>query len=605
MVIGLYLPSTTSNLNQFYNAISANTSSFNKTINKIFNILQTQDYRKLIILTTNTTLENKFIESVNLHDKVRMVIDLSNVKTFNGKYHLAYNPFITIEESKIYILFINNMVQFIGFLHEIKTIYFWRSRDRVLVVVDGVKDLNLLQDIFEYCWATLILNIFFIFTLPDVSLWTYNPFYKNYSINLDSNQIFPDKTTNLMGHQLRISFFRNPVDAIYVTSTKYKGRDGFMADTIMKRINATCTYAPPADGIEYGLNLPTGVTGAIGDVANNVSDVALNSRFVKLEFTNIVEGTYPHDKDYLACLVPKTVIDESRKILNTFDFYTWVLTILAIILLTLSEYISALNTTRTTDVFNLALTHISIFTGVSYTNKFSKNVAIVSFLLSCFFLLAAFQSGITSIFTVPDVPDEINTFEELEASNLIIYTLPRFKDMLAMYGGDAFNKVLIHRFKVLDEVDLYPLISNYPPYAFIVKNTIASFYELLNNNFRDGRQHHRIMKSFPMPAIVCYIVRYGSPYLQRINIIVGRTIEHGLHDKWKAQTLHEIYLNEYGFRSLTSDNPKALTIINLKHLFLILPTGLSLAVVVFVLEIMYNWWLKKCSSDRKRKHIKR
>lgn len=54
--------------------------------------------------------------------------------------------------------------------------------------------------------------------------------------------------------------------------------------------------------------------------------MAINSRMVKLQFENILEHTYPHDREDLGCLVPKSPKQaEYKKFTILFPKLIWIL----------------------------------------------------------------------------------------------------------------------------------------------------------------------------------------------------------------------------------------------------------------------------------------
>lgn len=277
-------------------ALNTLTSHTNNSLSNRFKaymtrMLESYEVHSLIIASNSIENDETLINSVYALNVPVYTVGLDAVAEFNGIYHNRYHVQVTFEESKIYILLINKPSALHALLPQIKSIYFWRHRDRILIVVPEGFRAHGLEETFAAIWRKdKMLNVTFLFIGDRIAAVTYNPFNTNGTINIThENEAFPDKVRNLNGYSLNVSLFPNVIDAVPHKSEGYLGRDGTMAATIGRVLNASLGYVAPNDSVHYGENLgDVGMTGAFADVATG--QVAFYG-FITLVLTRQVTST--------------------------------------------------------------------------------------------------------------------------------------------------------------------------------------------------------------------------------------------------------------------------------------------------------------------------
>lgn len=105
--------------------------------------------------------------------------------------------------------------------------------------------------------------------------------------------IFFEKNINFQHKLLKVAIFSEEVRAVADANGKIEsGADLEIAKLIAAKLNATLSLRKPPDGIEYGnpINAFDG-TGTLGQVMREEVDIAVNSRFLRLDLFKIVNLT--------------------------------------------------------------------------------------------------------------------------------------------------------------------------------------------------------------------------------------------------------------------------------------------------------------------------
>lgn len=563
-------------------------------------IIEVYNPRSLIIALDPDNLSNYNAWFISIYDLVIPIysVNMRNVAKFNGKYDRKYNEVITFEESKIYILILDKLFEMEMFLFKLQSIYFWRQRDRILVLIPQDFKANLVRSLRRLsflCWNKKILNVSFVLVGNTITTAIYNPFTNNHTINITFStniNIFPDKLRNLFGYNINISMFPNILDAI-PNGNSFKGRDGLMASTVEQILNATFTYIGPSDGADYGEKNSEGMrmSGVFGDVANGRTEIAFNSRYLKGEFENLLEATYPHGRDDLTGLVPVIKPSEIKDFGRNFSTQIWLVLIATQIILFC--LICILTTTTEHDINPVAVIEVLFRLMLGQSAQYHEGVTSIRLVLlsiTCitFFFEIAYVSQLASILAVPRKPNQINTLEQLADSDLKIYTLPRFKRMLNSTLKPSVKEKLIEKLLTFQETEQIDELNEHKFIGAICKEHIAIYVVQQKNNYEDNGMFYRIMDEKPMPSIVCYGVRYGSLLLEKLNIIMNRLTAAGIPNQWRKLTLQEMSIKGNMYQKMESTNQSTLTLKNLIHVFYCLSAGWGLGLAAFVIEVIWQ-----------------
>lgn len=122
-------------------------------------------------------------------------------------------------------------------------------------------------------------------------------------------------------------------------------------------------------------------------------------------------------------------------------------------------------------------------------------------------------------------------------------------------------------------------------YAMLLRKTDSQYVSRKPANIYQGKPLFYTMPQCPLPCFIVYGLRYGSPYLPRINYILYHLIQGGILQYWSKTEEFAVDRNRLG-----GDNKdkKPLTITNLQEMFYVLLIGEFISTVVFVLEILLH-----------------
>ena len=509
-------------------------------------------------------------------------IYLRDLKKFNGKYNDGYDIKMTYEESKLFFVFMKNLGDIYAELSLMRKIYFWRDRDRVVVFVNGNYSLPALKASFLFCYQFYVVNIVFAFVGDKIEAFSYNPFSKDYSLRTEHpRNFFPDNFQTLYGYRLRVSMFPSVIN--HLEENEFHGADGHMARIIASQLNATYTYIPtrPSDRAP--------VLTQYDDVAERIADVGLTTRYVKLNFENLIEKTYPHDRDDLTCLIPKIHVKKFTGMHSLLPDSVWFLSLATSLLFFLYVLAELLLNGRKLDVVNVALTILLLLVNkpVTETRYLNFRAALIFYLTFCVFLNTLIVCRLTSIFTAPAHFQGIETVTELAETDYEILTIDRFEDLLNASLGPNLRDKILPRLNLIKEPEYLERIRKCRNVVFILKDHLANYAQIQKENYPNGVQFYRVMRERILPALSCYIVSYGSPFLKRVDELVRRIMEAGIYDYWKMKTWQRLGVgNEFRFNKNSYGNEVAVSLDDVATGVQILVFGLGTSFLVFLLEML-------------------
>lgn len=227
-------------------------------------------------------------------------------------------------------------------------------------------------------------------------------------------------------------------------------------------------------------------------------------------------------------------------------------------------------------------------------------LTLLSLTFLAFFFEIAYVSRLASVLTVPQKARQINTLEELVDSDLEIYTLFRFKKMLNRTLRDPIRHKLLNKLKLHEEDRQTAELMKHRNIAVICKEHVALYVVEHPSNFLESGRVYRIMKQKPMPSIVCYGVRYGSPLLHKLNVLISRLYESGMPDQWRQMALWNISVAGRKYKG--GKRPRGgLIDLGKSNVFSVLFGGWCLGTLVCCLEVwVWDVCKSRCNSRFKR-----
>lgn len=123
-------------------------------------------------------------------------------------------------------------------------------------------------------------------------------------------------------------------------------------------------------------------------------------------------------------------------------------------------------------------------------------------------------------------------------------------------------------------------------YAILLRKSDAQYITRKPANMENGRPLFHTVAECPVPCSIVYGLRYGSPYLPRLDNILSHLNQGGILDYWTKTDEHTLYQTHN--KILYAENNKGqstLNVENLKEVFFVWFFGIFVSFVAFVIEI--------------------
>lgn len=479
-----------------------------------------------------------------------------------------------------------------------------------------------MQRHFQLLWSRSITNSVLIVWNEKLTMYTYNTFLDEVKDITDVKDVWrylSQQYYNLNGHQLRLSVFRKVYLSDETGPVKCESR---LAKTVIPFLNASCLPLMPRDGNTVGDLLDNGTsTGVTGDLIDGYTDLELSSRILKPTYYGYIDTTYPLTHDELCFLVKKegkqsTFISVlkliSTNILLLFLSTLVLLITLAIITWKLETHILSQKQPRngstlivlvkcflrqTTNIKFLGpVFRFLIFMIITYSLIVNCviDVSIRRFFLTkerCFYYAVfLFQGTIYSAITYPRYKSDIDTLGQLyDKTNLTFGVHNRYMDIFKS-SLEPQDEVILKRISVFNDKKIKKVIQNRQfQYAILLKKTDTQYISRSPSNMANGRPIFHTVLECPIPCSIVYGLRYGSPYLPRINYILHHLNQAGILQHWSKT--EELSMNKNFDKLLsgvTNKDRKPLGMENLKEVFYVWWFGLFLSCLAFLVEIVWN-----------------
>lgn len=202
-----------------------------------------------------------------------------------------------------------------------------------------------------------------------------------------------------------------------------------------------------------------------------------------------------------------------------------------------------------------------------------------------------FQGIIYSAITYPRYKADIDTLKELyQETNLTFGVHNRYIDIFKN-SLENHDEGILKRIRVIDDKKIKEVIDHRKfQYAILLKKTESQYVSRNPSNMVNGRSIFHTVSECPVPCSIVYGLRYGSPYLPRINYILNHLNQAGILQYWSK--IEELSMSKNLDKLLFSANNKdrkALGMQNLREVFYVWLFGLFLSCLVFLVEII---WMK-------------
>lgn len=407
---------------------------------------------------------------------------------------------------------------------------------------------------------------------------------------------------NLNQYPLTISMFTRIPTAIKASSplsnpnhrcgkineNGYVGIDGCVIHNLAKYMNFSDIYIE-TNFYKYGSVLANGTaTGSLGDVVYGRADIAGNGRFM-MEYEVDMEFTVPFQNDYLCLVVPKSQqIPKWIMIFHGFSTDLWLalcgtflicVVVYRIFRIVASKILVVRDIVEWLDIFGIFVNspvNLSI-------PLLSQKIFLAFCMYFCVIMSAIFQSSLVTSYSSASYYPDLNTMEDVLASNLpISSTLDVFS-----YNSSSETirrlrqKQISSKGKVSLEEAAY-----HRSVAALERKLDAEFY--IGTKYYDnaGNPLLHVVKECTASYFVSMAVQRGSPFLPLISRFIERFAESGLIRKWYEDFVDYIRLMDRYRRGQHEEGRKAFSVNDMQTAFYVLIAGLAVASFVFIGELL-------------------
>lgn len=434
---------------------------------------------------------------------------------------------------------------------------------------------NTLENLFRWCWAHYILNVLVIYqnqNTAEIMQFTYSPFGDFHIIQLNSqNEFFPDKLQNL--HRYSIRFDVDPFLRSDDCENKRVGRNLKLLYLITDRLNAEPILV---DNEKSDFYIPLSLT---------------------LHSENIQEMLYPLIMEKQLLVVPGAVaIPQYMNYFLAFKPTLWLACGASLISILIARY--SINAQKRisffTEIVHLVQLLANSPAAINFDNMEPMEIGLIAaWSFAGVIITNAYMSALNSMAIHPFSKQQINSFEDIEASGLRILVSSRLNKS-QLYNMHLLPSRLNHLYEVVTPEDYYNTIFKLnTSYCYVASIMWASLKMARQQHL--GLQSYYIFKDSFKFSFLMYMVPANSVYTERFNELIMDTFGSGLYYKWMADNYDEFdrckYFNDdqTGFGKVS--HPVCLKMEDLVGAFMFFGAGLMLAIVIFVIEILFRYYI--------------
>lgn len=366
----------------------------------------------------------------------------------------------------------------------------------------------------------------------------------------------------------------------------YDGLDGAVMKMLQEKMNLTPYYILPRDGDTFGKFKNGVTTGSLADVVKKRCHLAGNSRYVTNYTTTDLEFTDFLYSEKLCVVIPKRPeIPRKYMILRVFKPSTWLLIVFAFVLYVTIIYLNNFSSTSGTPISTNILFSLGLFIGIPVKLIHSKHLRILIF--CCLFfsvvILGVLQGDLVKHFSTINYDKDINTLEELVYSPHRIFSssLDEFNientDIVAKL---VTNDVLGSEYSPLKWFWSLQYMCVHKNISLIGRQSEIDYMKYNVFLSPDGTRCLHTVRESILSYSLAYIVPNESPFLYKINKVIGRLRESGFVLFWNKKELKQK-------TQVTAEiSFKHFSLADLEIPFFVLFLGYKLSLLVFILEMI-------------------
>lgn len=152
--------------------------------------------------------------------------------------------------------------------------------------------------------------------------------------------------------------------------------------------------------------------------------------------------------------------------------------------------------------------------------------------------------------------------------------------------SDEYYEKIHERIEIVTDQKIKEIIDQRKfEYALLLRKSDALYISNKPSNLVNGRPIFHTVEDCPVPCSIVYGLRYGSPYLQRLNYILHHLNQGGILQYW-TQTDDSHYGHGNALYSGNNQERKPLNTTNLREVFIVTLVGFIISIITFFCEII-------------------
>jgi hypothetical protein len=391
---------------------------------------------------------------------------------------------------------------------------------------------------------------------------------------------------------LKVSTFHFPPFVMYpdesdVTLLSMGGVEMEMLRHISEAMNFSVVLPPRADNATDSKIENGSWTGPIGDLLHNRCDIALGAWCYTLKDSLIVDGTNSYFTEEFTWFIPRAeMYPRFLSMSRVFASNVWLLIFVVMLLAAVLFYRVAVSQTagesNTYKHFTMCLFNAwSVVLGVGVHEMPRSDLLRGIFCLWLMYSLAintVFQTYVTTYLVDPGHRYQIDSAEDVIESGSEVYVCDFLQDLLS---DDLLNQ--LKSWRNCGNANQCLMAASRSRGVVMISGKV--FVEYKAEEQSDAFMYHESSRDLFHFHIVM-VLKKGSPFLDRINIVIRRLVEGGFPVKFYKDIILKKDLKslpEYTSEYVSMSVP------HLQSAFVAMFIGMSLSALLFAGELLMNW----------------
>lgn len=583
-------------------------------LNNLIKEIQINNREHQVLFLVNDLNESSLTE--NIIHKISKKVPVSKICFEEILANYKTTPIANIQTSLAIIIHFSDDINQLEHIFEILTEFLGsKTRPRCLICLSKEHASNFYNNFLIKMWNKRFLDTtileFLDIEVNNLGLNTnkkipflhhYNPYQENFSKYYrikyyESVSLFPQKTRNLHGHQLKVGLVNVPpfVNLIHDNNSKLitsRGTDVSLTEELAKVMNFNILWDAPIDESEWGSSLnctKENSTGLLYKLMHNELDFM---GFENGRYGACYEDFYEHSKSTkfakISIVVP-ILRTQANATLNT-DNICYIILFIVLFLITWAISYFILYKPPSLNILQVGRILLGT-TAPNEPNKSAERFVFAAILISCMLQASFIYTLIAENNLNLDFKAEPKTIDDVIKFNLLpVIGIDYYRAFKRNINDTDIHNLLEMADTKIKTNTCFDRMENEKNVACITRSEVAHSKIKIKKDVC-GRPIMKVLNHFLRFTTSGMNMESGSPLVRQFDKIIQRFIESGLVKKWQQENFDgSSIVVESGDCSLSFLSEKK----NIKSQILyIFTVGYMCATITFMMELLYVKYLKR------------